>query len=100
MFNTFTEVLDHQINREATVAHREYTPASMRPRHLRGKSESRILVDGRWVRKDAEAIATRKLVFGPADSTFGQPVAIGEALARAKQALGLSIKPNQPWLAQ
>ena len=94
MFSTFDEVLAHQINREAKQAAREFTPASMKPRHLRGKAEARILVNGKWVRKDAEAIATRKLVFGPTQSCCDLRNDMGEALEKAKQALGLRPQPN------
>lgn len=87
MMATFDAVLAAQIEREANQARREFTPASMKPRHMRGRSEKRVLRNGKWVRVDADAIATRQVVFGACKSRFDLRADMQEALETARLAL-------------
>ncbi len=70
----------------------EFTPASMKPRHLRGKSEARVFNQQtrRWERRDQEGYYTlRKVVFGSVQSTFDLRNDMQEALAKARLVLGV-----------
>jgi hypothetical protein len=51
-----------------------------------GRTEQRVWRDGHYVRRDAEAIALRRVIFG---STETPTVNKGDALANARKLLGL-----------
>jgi hypothetical protein len=55
-----------------------------------GRTERRVLRDGRYVRPDADAIALRRLIFGAAtNADIDRAQSAVERLARARATLGL-----------